>query len=87
MTSEPVVTAAQGGLDAKRNAAKEIIGERWVNHPAYIFTPRHSNTPAVYGPAREAFIAQVKDLARADREANPAFIRAETIRAAFVTKE
>lgn len=64
-----------------RVAAVKRLGSKWVRHPAYRFDPRHSNNPEVYGPARAAYLACIAKAAAADRARNPAFRRAEELRA------
>ena len=66
-----------------RHAAVRRLGARWINHPDYQFNPRHSHDPEVYGPARQSFLAAIANRARQDREANPAWQRAERFRVAL----
>lgn len=80
MTQETIVTVAQRGLDAKREEAKAWLGKRWISHPDYRFDPRHSNNPDIFNAARQPFLANVRLAASADRNRNPAFLRAEQIR-------
>lgn len=70
-------------LQLKLESAKEYLGEKWVGHPAYQYTPRHSNTPDIYVHARQPYLRSVAFAARADRQSNPAFLRAERTRRAF----
>ena len=35
-------------LNIKRAAALVYLGDRWIGHPAYVYTPRHSNDPRVW---------------------------------------
>jgi hypothetical protein len=69
-------------LDAAVDAARARI----VHNPVpisppritdenYVFNPRHSNNPEVYVPARKAFLAQIAEASKRDRERNPAYIR------------
>lgn len=67
----------------KLERAKALLGERWVLHPKYKATARHSNVPEIYGPARAAFVANVKERAQLDRESNPMYRRAESVRTAL----
>lgn len=46
-----------------------------VSNPNYKYDPRHSTDPNVYVPAREPFLAQIREAARIDRETNPAYQR------------
>lgn len=64
-----------------RCAAVKRLGVKWVMHPAYVFDPRHSNDPEVYGPARAQFLAAISHAAASDRRRNPAFQQAERVRA------
>lgn len=66
-----------------RHAAVRRLGTRWLNHPDYRFNPRHSHDPEVYRPARQPFLDAIAERARCDREANPAWQRAERFRAAL----
>lgn len=59
---------------------KREYGAKLVCHPDYVPNPRHSNNPEIYIPARAAYIAQIKEAARRDRERNPAYILANKIR-------
>ncbi len=68
---------------AKLARAKAALGDRWVLHPDYKATPRHSNVPEIYGPARAALIDDIKARAQRDREANPMYQRAEGVRTAL----
>lgn len=56
------------------------MGTKWVRHPEYVFNPRHSSDQEVYGPARQAYLAEVARLAAADRARNPAYLRACAVR-------
>lgn len=55
------------------------MGTNWVHHPAYVFNPRHSRDPNIYGPARAAYVEKVAQLGKQARMRNPAFIRADEI--------
>ncbi len=66
-----------------RCAAVKKLGVKWVMHPAYVFDPRHSNDPEVYGPARAQFLAAIGHAAASDRRANKMFQKAEDVRAAI----
>lgn len=83
VSNEVAPTLALSSLETKRADARAYLGARWVKHPAYQFDPRHSNNPDLYVSARQRFLQSVTSAARRDREANPAFIRAEHIRAAL----
>jgi hypothetical protein len=61
----------------------ELLGVNWVCHPEYVPKARHSFNPDIYGPARQDFLNRIAYCARVDRERNPAFRRAEAIRAAI----
>ena len=65
-----------------RVAAVRRLGTNWTLHPNYEFQPRHSLNPEVYGPARAVYAAEVARLAQAARERNPAWRRAQAVRAA-----
>ena len=78
--TDTIVTVAATGLEAKREAAKEHLGVSWVKHPAYVTNPRHSNNQDIYAHARKPYLLRVAGAALADREKNPAFIRAEKFR-------
>lgn len=65
--------------NSKLQAAKEYLGPRWVNHPAYKGDPRHSTNPEIYVRARQPYLLAVSCAAQHDREANPAFVRAQRI--------
>lgn len=60
-------------LANKRLAAKVYLGRNWVFHPNYQPTPRHSNDPNIYVPARQQYCRDVSAAAAAAREANPFF--------------
>lgn len=83
MTSEAIVTVAQSGLEQKRAEAKGYLGQHWVNHPDYKFSPRHSNNPDIYAPARQSYLLSVQTASACDRLSNPAFHTAERIRKAL----
>ena len=42
------------GLDKKLQEAKEWMGDRYVFHPAYRPTPKHSTNPDTWLPLRTA---------------------------------
>lgn len=69
--------------NSKLQAAKEYLGARWVNHPAYQGDPRHPTNPEIYVRARQPYLLAVSASARCDREANPAFVRAQRISESF----
>lgn len=58
---------------------KQSMGCGYVLHPNYKPTPRHSNDPAIYGPARAGFIAGIKRAAAADRARNPEYRRVQAL--------
>lgn len=64
-----------------RCAAVKALGRKWILHPAYSFDPRHSYDANVWQPARAAFLACIAKTAAADRARNPAFRKAEAVRA------
>ena len=66
-----------------RLIAVKRLGRKWLRHPAYQFDQRHSNDSNVYQNARAGYLAQVARAAAADRAKNPAFIRAQAVRAAI----
>lgn len=68
------------GLKAKVAEVKRSEGAKLIGHPGYRFNPRHSNNPDIYIPARQGFIDKILAAAKRDREKNPAFQRAESIR-------
>ncbi|MDE2022034.1 MAG: hypothetical protein KGI71_03985 [Patescibacteria group bacterium] len=70
-----------------RLAAIKRLGHKWLRHPSYRFDPRHSNDREIYESARAAYLAQVAMAAAASRESNPAFIRAQSIRAVLETQK
>ena len=63
----------------KIEAAKQYLGARWVNHPAYQGDPRHSSNPEIYVRARLPYLHAIRAAAQRDREANPAFARAQRL--------
>lgn len=67
---------------AKRCAAIRALGDRWQGHPRYVFVPLHSTHSNIWRPAHLAFWASVHVNAMKDREKNPAFQRAQAVRAA-----
>jgi hypothetical protein len=67
---------------ASRCESIRALGERWVRHPNYRFTPLHSMNPEVWKPAHAEFWARVHADAAAARDLNPAFGRAQRVRAA-----
>ena len=67
----------------KLEAAKQYLGARWVNHPAYRGDPRHSTNPEIYVRARQPYLQSVVAAAQRDREANPAFLRAQRLSASL----
>ena len=79
---ERVPSEALAGHEA-RLAAIRNMGARWIGHHAYQFDPRHSHDPAVYKPARAAYLDAIAARAAADRARSPAFQRAEAVRAAL----
>lgn len=83
MSTEAVPSLAASSLDVKREAAKEYLGSRWVNHPDYRFDPRHSNDPTICVPARQLFLLSVTAKATLDRLHNPAYQSAERFRHAL----
>ena len=66
-----------------RLAAIRNLGTSWLGHHAYRFNPRHSWDPEVYEDARKPFLEDIARRAAADRARNPAFHRADRIRAAL----
>lgn len=66
---------------ATRCRSIRLLGDRWIKHPAYTFTPRHSNCPELWAQARAQFLAQISLAAADDRARNPAFKRAQRVRA------
>lgn len=83
MSKEANAAVAQHGLDAKRQSAKDYLGAKWVCHPGYRYSTRHSNDPTVFVQARQQYLHEVSLAARLDREINSAFIRAENLRTAL----
>lgn len=73
---------AQHLHDARCKAVK-ALGKNWQLHPEYKHNPRHSTNAGVYEVARQPYFAEVARLGAADRARNPAFIRAEAVRAAL----
>lgn len=67
-------------MSNKLEAAKAYLGDRWVSHPDYKYTPRHSNEVDSYVQARQPYLRAIAQQARRDRLLNPAFQRAEYIR-------
>jgi len=64
-----------------RIVAVRKLGRNWVNHPAYVFNPRHSNNPDLCNAARAPYLAGIAQRAAADRARNPLFHSAEAMRA------
>lgn len=56
---------------------KREYGAKLICHPDYVPTPRHSNNPEIYVPARAEFLASIAAAAKRDLESNPAYIRAQ----------
>lgn len=61
-------------LDAKRQAAREYLGPRWILHPDYRFDPRHSTDPTIFVRARQPYLTKVIEAGAKARLVNPAFI-------------
>ena len=80
--AEPVdeMTRLQETTKQKIKECREANGAKLIGHPDYRFNPRHSNNPDLFVPARAKFLAAIRSAAAADRERNPAFIRANAIR-------
>lgn len=64
----------------RRVVAIRALGVRWVRHPAYQFDARHSTNLDLWAAAREPY-AEVARAAAADRARNPAYLRADAVRA------
>ena len=82
MSADTVVTVASAGLDAKRAEAKAYLGQKWVLHPDYVPTARHSNNPEIYQLARSPYLHSVASAAAFARQHNPNFHRAAHLRLA-----
>lgn len=50
--------------EAKLQAAKSYLGNRWIGHPEYQYSPRHSNFPHIYIPARQPYLRAVAEAAK-----------------------
>lgn len=70
-------------IDRRTREIKAEMGSKLVCHPAYKFTPRHSTNPDIYVAARQPYLDAIAAAAAADRERNPAYHTAQTIRQAF----
>jgi hypothetical protein len=79
--SRPIIRTSTFVPSESHKRMYELLGVNWVGHPEYVPNARHSHNPDIYGPAREAFLNHIAYRARVDRERNPAFRRAEAIRA------
>lgn len=55
----------------KRCASIRALGSMWWKHPSYPHPARHSRNPEVWKPAREPFLAAIREAAAADRARNP----------------
>lgn len=76
----PTEDSAQARNKARVADVKRRYGNRLIGHPGYAFNPRHSNNKDIYIPARANYLAAIATAAKRDREANPAFLRADAIR-------
>jgi hypothetical protein len=80
------VTRFKGESDLhfeKRCASIRALGPRWLNHPDYVFQPRHSINPEVWLPARLLFIERVRAAAAESRARNAAHARTVAVRNAL----
>lgn len=68
-------------LKARIEGVRMRMGPSLIGWPGYKTNPRHSFNPDIYTPARQEFLDGIAARAKADREANPAFIRAQAISA------
>jgi hypothetical protein len=66
-----------------RCAAIRALGVRWLRHPEYRFQQLHSTNAVIWKAAHAQWWQQVHDAAARDRERNPAFQRAQAVRAAM----
>lgn len=80
--NDSIVTVATTGLDAKRQAAKEYLGPKWVLHPDYVPNARHSNHPETYQAARGLYLRTVANAAAVARQHNVNYHRANHLRIA-----
>ena len=67
---------------AKRVRSIRALGTRWILHPAYVPSARHSNNLELWAAARSKYLQSIADAAKRDRERNPAFHRAQAVVAA-----
>ena len=84
---ERACTCAQcvkkGSLASKLQKAKEYLGEKWIHHPKYHYTPRHSNNIGIWfdlGVLQDKHVAMS---AREDRMNNPAHLRHKQVAELF----
>lgn len=70
-------TVASPYIELMLEKIKREYGAKLICHPDYVPTPRHSNNPEIYVPARAAYLASIAAAAKRDRERNPAYIRAQ----------
>ena len=82
MSNEAITTVASTGLDAKRAEARAYLGQKWVSHPDYVPSARHSNNPEIYQLARTLYLHKIANAAAFARQHNPAFHRANHLRIA-----
>jgi hypothetical protein len=81
--SRPIIRTSKFAPSEAHKRMYELLGVNWVGHPDYVPKARHSFNPDIYVPARQDFLNRIAYCARVDRERNPAFRRAEAIRAAI----
>lgn len=79
--SRPIIRTSKFVPSEAHKRMYELLGVNWVGHPEYKPNPRHSHNPDIYVPGRQEFLNHIAYRARVDRERNPAFRRAEAIRA------
>lgn len=70
-------------LQRRRREVKRAMGASLVCHPDYRISPRHSNNPDVYGPARQPYLNAIAKAAAADRARNKTYRAAQRIVAAI----
>lgn len=64
-----------------RSAAIARLGTAWVKHPHYRYSARHSTDLQLWADARVPFLAEIARRAAESRERNPAFQKAQRVRA------
>ena len=76
------IPAERESIHEQRIDCVRRMGRQWIKHPCYVPSPRHSNDPVLYEPARAEYLAEIAARARADRARNTEYQRTERFRLA-----